>query len=632
MTEPTPNLLGDRYRIERLIASGGMARVLLAQDTRLERPVAVKVIHSHLAADENFREKFLREAKIAAKLSHPNLVNVFDQGEVGNALFLVMEYVPGITLRDALNDFGKFTPKRALEVFEPFLQGLAAAHDSGILHRDIKPENVLLADDGRVKLSDFGLSRTIESHTQSGSLIGTVAYISPELATRGIADARSDVYSAGIMLFEMLTGKQPFEGDQAVQVVYQHANETVPKPSSLAPEVPEAYDRLVLWATARDANDRPKTAGELARAVTALRSGSRFDLPVTSRIDLANQTEVLSQPMKATQVISENHLAASAATQVIGNPTEQIAPVVTQNATDDLRSWQARRRWMIPLVTVLVIVVSSAAGWWFGAGPGGVMTVPEVTNRTIAQAESALNPLEATLKQVGVNSTSIAAGLVIRTEPAAASWFWRGGEIKLVISSGPKMAKLPALKGKNLLDATTTLSAAGFKLGRTTESFNDAALGTVFDYTASDGSLLALGSKVDLTISLGPLPALVGVGKDTAIATLEALGIKVSKTSEVFSDTVPAGSVVGITQPNGPLGKGGSVELQVSKGSNAVIMPNVVGETIAASIATLQNLGLKVIIDTNQMRKNWGIVLVKSSSVAAGATLRIGDSVTIRSR
>ncbi|MEN9753235.1 MAG: hypothetical protein RL670_926, partial [Actinomycetota bacterium] len=396
MQDSTPQLLADRYRVEKLIASGGMAKVYLAQDTRLERPVAVKVIHSHLAQDPGFRDKFLREAKIAAKLSHPNLVNVFDQGEAGNSLFLVMEYVPGITLRDALNDFGKFSPKRSLEIFEPFLHGLAAAHAAGILHRDIKPENVLLADDGRVKLSDFGLSRTIDAHTQTGSLIGTVAYISPELATRGLADARSDVYSAGVMLFEMLTGRQPFQGEQAVQVVYQHANDSVPKPSSLVPEIPAAFDRLVLWATARDAQSRPASATELVKAVAALRSGARFTTPTLDQIPSPNATELLNDTVSdaaATQVLNPtNPIGLDAGSRQV-NATEAIDAAGSGAALVAIIDRQRKRRWMIPIVTLLAILLSSGAGWWFGAGPGGVMTVPEVANRTIADAEVALESL-----------------------------------------------------------------------------------------------------------------------------------------------------------------------------------------------------------------------------------------------
>ena len=256
-------LIGNRYRVESQVASGGMATVYLATDQRLDRQVAIKVIHQHLANDPNFQEKFVLEAKTAAKLAHPNLVNVFDQGTDAGTTYLVMEYVPGITLRDALNEYGPLPAVRALEMMAQILSGLAAAHRAGILHRDLKPDNVLLADDGRVKLGDFGLARAISAHTSTGDLVGTIAYLSPELVTRGQADARSDVYAAGILLFELLTGKQPFEGEQAVQIAYQHANSTVPAPSGLASETPQAVDRLVAWATAKLPADRPADAGEL---------------------------------------------------------------------------------------------------------------------------------------------------------------------------------------------------------------------------------------------------------------------------------------------------------------------------------------------------------------------------------
>lgn len=260
------NLIGQlihgRYLVEKLVARGGMATVYLAEDNRLDRKVALKVIHEHLVSDPDFVGKFEREAKIAANLSHPNLVNVFDQAREGKIVFLAMEYVPGITLRDALRDFGALSPNRVLEIFEPVLAGLAAAHKAGILHRDIKPENVLLSDDGKIKLSDFGLARPISAHTQTGAVIGTVAYLSPELVSKGIADARSDVYAAGIMLYELLTGQQPFKGEQAVQVAMQHANSEVPAPSLVNPGIPELLDELVLWATAKEPSNRPADAVE----------------------------------------------------------------------------------------------------------------------------------------------------------------------------------------------------------------------------------------------------------------------------------------------------------------------------------------------------------------------------------
>ncbi|MFM2030937.1 MAG: hypothetical protein RI927_557, partial [Actinomycetota bacterium] len=315
-------VIGARYRVDEIVARGGMATVYLAVDDRLDRKVALKVIHPHLANDSSFREKFIREAKIAAKLSHPNLVNVFDQGEDGEIAFMAMEFVSGITLRDALKDFGALDAKRALDLFEPMLSGLAAAHRAGILHRDLKPENVLLADDGRIKLGDFGLARDIDNHTATGSLVGTVAYLSPELVMRGTADARSDVYAAGIMLFEMLTGRQPFEGDQAVQIAYQHANDNVPAPSKFNSEVPPLLDELVLWATAREASHRPSDAVELLTVVQrakqeikAGRNDTALRVPQISNPAESKTTVMPQLDGNATAVLGQPNIDASNLTQ-----------------------------------------------------------------------------------------------------------------------------------------------------------------------------------------------------------------------------------------------------------------------------------------------------------------------------
>ncbi|HET6824315.1 MAG TPA: protein kinase, partial [Amnibacterium sp.] len=225
-------LLDGRYQVRARIARGGMATVYLATDLRLERRVAVKIMHAHLADDASFRDRFIQEARSAARLAHPNVVNVFDQGQDAGLAYLVMEYLQGITLRDLLGEYGRLTPDQTMDILEAVLAGLVAAHKAGIIHRDLKPENVLLADDGRIKIGDFGLARAATSHTASGqALLGTIAYLSPELVTRGIADTRSDIYAVGIMMYEMLVGEQPFRGEQPVQIAYQHANDSVPAPS-----------------------------------------------------------------------------------------------------------------------------------------------------------------------------------------------------------------------------------------------------------------------------------------------------------------------------------------------------------------------------------------------------------------
>lgn len=257
-------MIDQRYRVRSRIARGGMATVYLATDVRLERRVAIKIMHGHLADDQAFRERFIQEARSAARLSHPNLVGVYDQGAEGEIAYIVMEYIPGITLRDLLQEHHALTPEQATDILRAVLAGLASAHRAGIVHRDLKPENVLLADDGRIKLGDFGLARATTANTATGAaLLGTIAYLSPELVTRGAADSRSDIYALGIMLYEMLTGEQPYKGEQPMQIAYQHANDSVPAPSAAVSGVPPELDELVAWSTARDPEDRPRDAREM---------------------------------------------------------------------------------------------------------------------------------------------------------------------------------------------------------------------------------------------------------------------------------------------------------------------------------------------------------------------------------
>ncbi|HEU4331245.1 MAG TPA: protein kinase, partial [Lapillicoccus sp.] len=277
-------LLDGRYRVLSHLADGGMATVYLALDERLDREVAVKVMHDNLARDSTFVTRFRREARSAARLSHPNVVAVYDQGEDQGQMFLAMEYVPGRTLRDVLTDEGPLTPRAALDLFDPILQAIAAAHDAGLIHRDVKPENVILRDDGLVKVADFGLARAVTAATTtnaSGTLLGTVAYLSPEQVERGIADARSDVYAAGLVLYEMLTGRKAFDGDSPIHVAYQHVHGSVPMPSQTIRTVPQECDQLVALATARDPDQRPADAGDYLIEVRRSRS-----LMTTTELDL----------------------------------------------------------------------------------------------------------------------------------------------------------------------------------------------------------------------------------------------------------------------------------------------------------------------------------------------------------
>ncbi len=629
MADLVGRLIRGRYQIEKLVARGGMATVYLAEDNRLDRKVAIKVIHPHLANDQVFREKFVREAKIAAKLSHPNLVNVFDQAEDGDVVFLAMEYVSGITLRDALDKFGAISAERALDVFEPIIAALAAAHSAGVLHRDLKPENVLLSDDGKVKLSDFGLARPISAQTQTGGVVGTVAYLSPELVSRGVADARSDVYAAGIMLFELLTGVQPFRGEQAVQVAMQHANSEVPPPSSINSSIPELLDEIVLWATAKQPQNRPRDAMELHRIL------------VRAKADLKNpkKSSELTQKLRETTILRFDSTEPISAdqTQLLegafeGDTNQTIALNLEAQDKETERAgvYHAHRTIKLLVASALVVLLGLGAGWWFSSGPGGFDVMPDLANRSQAEAERLLEPLGASVVIVTESSKTVSSGLVISSEPSSGALYW-GGPITIRVSSGPKLVNVANLEGKTLVEATALILQSGFVLGEVSSWFNTAPIGTVYAHSGGGSTKVPEGSAIDLEISLGSIPLVAGLDQETAVNVVQVAGLKVKSIVAEFSETVAKGQAIALVPITEPLGKGGEVNLIVSKGSDIVTMPRVVGETIRASKTLLESLGLVVVVDTNQLSSNWGIAKVKKVSVAPGTQLRVGDSVKISS-
>lgn len=618
MADLSGQLIAGRYLVRAFLASGGMASVYRAQDQVLEREVALKVIHPHLANDKSFIEKFRREAKMAASLSHPNLVNVFDQGTDKEVTFLVMEFVPGINLRDALDDFGALTPNRVLEILEPLTAGLAAAHSAGILHRDLKPENVFLADNGTVKLGDFGLAREISSHTQTGSVVGTAAYLSPELVLRGQADARSDIYSLGVMTFEMLTGKQPYAGDQAVQIAYQHANSNIPAPSSLNPQVPELLDEIVLWATARNSNDRPSSAKELLPVISRARSDIKRGITTTF------------EDFGLTRIIPDGFIAPAGATEVIPELQSDRPYQRTDGFAKLAKTNRRSGRWLL-ILTLLTVFASTGAGWWFASGPGGQTVIPELEGRTLDVAISALEPIGLTVVQESEHNSKIPSGRVTRTEPSAGERVSKQSEVTVFVSLGPKQVTVPEFLGLNLEQAKEILESSGLISGDVTSFFSLAAAGQVLGFSQPTGTSLVEGSVVDLQVSLGPLPDVVGDDLSQASQKLEGLGLTVNSL-EVFDDDIAAGRVISVDPAADPLPESGSVTLTVSKGPELITMPNVVGETVAAAKNALEALGFSVLVDTDQLSSRFGVVKVTRQNPSASSRVRVGSQVTIYTR
>jgi len=632
-----------------------MADVYLATDERLERQVAVKIIYPHLASDERFTEKFIREAKTAAKLNHPNLVNVFDQGSADGQTFMVMEYVAGMTLRDALDKFGKLSPARSLDLLDAILQGLAAAHRAGILHRDLKPENVFLADDGRIKLGDFGLAREASAATSTGSLMGTIAYIAPELLTRGHADARSDVYSAGIMLFEFLTGKQPFAGTEIAHIAHQHVSVGVPAPSTLNSAVPPLVDELTLWATAMNPEHRPANAQVLAEVVQRVRTELRAGNGATARLDLpefanlAGATTVI--PVAATTVLPT--AADSNGTVVIGAdyqpPTGGFAPILDATAhpagatavigdiaaelpLSPLEELAARRRARGKWIAVAIAgfaLSCSAAGWWFSAGPGGMAALPDLTSSSMTDARKVVSEYTSNVAIAKEYSTTVTQGLVSHTDPRPGQLFWKGSKVTIFVSKGAQLVLVPDLHGLTAAAAKAKLAAAGFALGSQQVYYSATASGSVFDYLGSDGNKIGLGSAIPIKVSAGPLPDVVGKQQTDALAALQAVGIKVDAVLRDYSDSVATGAVISVNLPQQPLPQGSTVTLTVSQGPTTVVVPNFKGETLAAAQLALKSLGLSVTVNTDQLQSAWGVVKVKTMSVAAGTVVKRGTPIVI---
>lgn len=614
----TGSLVSGRYLVKAFVAAGGMASVYKAQDTVLEREVALKIIHPHLANDKSFVDKFRREAKMAAQLSHPNLVNIFDQGTDNEIIFLVMEYVPGINLRDALNDFGPLDANRALEILEPLTSGLAAAHAAGILHRDLKPENVFLSDNGSVKLGDFGLAREISAHTQTGSIVGTVAYLSPELVQRGQADARSDIYSLGVMLFEMLTGKQPYEGEQAVQVAYQHANSNIPKPSSINSSVSELLDEIVLWTTTRNPRDRPASARELLPVVTRARADIKRGLTTTF------------EDFGLARLITEEFVAPAGATEVLGDLQLEI-PLERSDGFIKLAKASRRTGRLVVILTLLAVLASAGSGWWFATGPGGQISIPELEGRSVEVAIAALEPIGLVVSQQQEHSAQVPMGRVTRTEPVAGTRVAKQSEVVVFVSLGPKQVLVPEPLGLNLEQAKELLIDSGLTPGAVDSFYTETEAGQVFAFSEAVGALINQDSVIGIRVSLGPVPDVAGLASAEATQQLESLGLSVT-TQEVFSDEISSGSIVSITASLEPLPESGAVTLLVSKGPEFVTMPNVVGETVAAARNALQALGLSVTIDTDQLSSRFGVVQVTRQDPAASSRVRIGSQVTIFTR
>lgn len=623
----TESLLGrvfdGRYRVLSHIADGGMASVYLALDTRLDRDVALKVMRHDLAQDEAFVSRFKREARSAARLSHPNVVSVFDQGEDDGHMFLAMEYVPGQTLREVMKAEGPLTPRAALDIMGPVLQALGAAHRGGIIHRDVKPENIILReDDGTVKVADFGLARAVSTQTtasQTGVLLGTVAYLSPEQVERGIADARSDVYAAGLILFEMLTGTKAFTGDTPIHIAYQHVHGSIPAPSSRVTSVPAELDALVALATSRDPDHRPYDAEDFlteVRKSRAMLTPTELDRRPEGPAALAGGASTVAVERTSALPASTGHEPAGHEPRhaaVPGRPVPRLSlpidrtptspPVLpgrgvdTMDSDDDYDRRGGPWRWI--WIALGVALVAGIAAWWFLAGPGSPTVVPATTNLTFAQAQDKLDVAHLGADRVDSFDESVPKGVVMSTDPGAGAEVRRGTDVKVTVSKGPERYAVPNVLNKSAAEARDQITAAKLTVGTSKEAFDETvAAGLVVGVDPKVGTPLKRGTKVNVVVSKGrqPIPVTDFTNKPAAAAVdaLSKAGLTVDATEQANSDTIAKGNVISQSPAGGTLFKGETVKLVVSKGPVLVKVPDVSGKQADEAEAILRAAGFDV--------------------------------------
>lgn len=564
-----PHVLSNRYEVGDLIGRGGMAEVRLGYDTRLSRSVAIKILRADLARDPMFLARFRREAQSAAALNHPSIVSVYDTGEEqitsesGAALslpFIVMEYVKGHTVASLLNDGDPVPISEAVQIVSGVLSALEYSHREGIIHRDIKPGNVMITEDGKVKVMDFGIARAIADSaatmTQTNSVVGTAQYLSPEQARGEVVDARSDLYSTGCLLYELLTGKPPFTGDSAVAVAYQHVSETPIPTSNIAPDIPDALDRVVMKSLAKRREDRYQNASDFRNELLAATRGEGVDAPAVS----SWATQVVTPTFPPTQQISQTSYG-----QATGEYAAQFPPMGTTGAVGNNPDTPKKKRgWLIALLLVAVLAIAGVGAWAFFSGSLGfpnpnqsapeMVKVPDLRNMNESQVRNALEDVGLKFRaDTDEPSETIAEGLFVSSNPAPGDMVEKGETVVVHFSSGASSVAVPDLTGRTTEEAAQLLESAELSLGGTsyvddTSQKKD----RIVSQEPAAGEKVAPKSRIKVNVASGfaIMPDVVGKTQDEAIAALSAAGITRVVIDEAQSSSqYPVGTIIAQSSP-----------------------------------------------------------------------------------
>jgi len=610
-------LFDGRYRIVRKLGTGGMANVYLAEDQELGRSVAIKILDDRHAADEQFVERFRREAKNAASLSHPNIVSVYDRGEAEGTYYIAMEYVDGRTLKELLVRFGTPPIKIAIGYTRQVLSALSFAHKYGLVHRDIKPHNVLVDSGGHVKVTDFGIARSEASQmTEAGSIIGTAQYLSPEQARGAPVDQRSDIYSAGVLLYELLTGSVPFTGDTPVEIAMKHLSAVPEPPSKKRPDVPRGLDLAVVRALAKDPAERYQSAEEMDAELARIEQGFRVSDATADA---------------ATAVLAGSGIDTTAVRK---------APVVTTGAyrpPPGRYPPPVRRRPRWPWLVGVVALAGIAALVWFLVRPAvehdgpTFVHVPLVEGITEALAINKLNEAGLGHKIVRQPSSDVPEGKVIQQNPGPGEQIPQGNKVTIVVSEGPPQVTVPSVVGMSQSEAESLLQSKGLQADAHTVP-NDQPEGTVVAQSPSADSLVDADTVVRINIATGPqpvgVPNEVGRSFSDASAELQSLGFAVRRRNVPSSQ--PAETVVAQSPAaNSAQPKGSTVTLNVSEGPSTTAVPDVIDLDQDTATATLRSAGFQVSVQERNTSDPAQDGVVLSQSPSGGKQATIGSTITI---